>query len=268
MPEALSVLAATVALSMVAHQSTASPDPGTPIASAEISELALQVLLDRAGFSPGEIDGHVGKNADSALAAFRKARGLAAGASGRKRLLAALGAGEIEPLVPHTITAEEVAGPFDASIPSDMLAQSKLPGLYYTSVLQELSAEFHSAPALLQRLNQGARFTVGEEIRVPNLSDSEHNADMTAGTGSTRGRVHERVRSHSGPVKVLVSKHGATLTVIDGKGQVIFHAPVTSGSEHDPLPLGHWLVTGVVRNPSYNYNPDLVLGRGSRQLRK
>jgi hypothetical protein len=68
-------------------------------------------------------------------------------------LLAALGAGDIDPIVAHTITAEEAAGPFSASIPSDMLAQSALPGLYYTSVLQELSQEFHSAPALLERLN-------------------------------------------------------------------------------------------------------------------
>jgi lipoprotein-anchoring transpeptidase ErfK/SrfK len=35
------------------------------------------------------------------------------------------------------------------------------------------------------------------------------------------------------------------------------HAPVTSGSEHDPLPIGPWTVTGVGRNPTFNYNPDL-----------
>ena len=35
------------------------------------------------------------------------------------------------------------------------------------------------------------------------------------------------------------------------------HAPVTSGSEHDPLPIGSWTVTAVVRNPTFNYNPDL-----------
>jgi lipoprotein-anchoring transpeptidase ErfK/SrfK len=35
------------------------------------------------------------------------------------------------------------------------------------------------------------------------------------------------------------------------------HAPVTSGSEHDPLPVGTWAVTSVGRNPSFNYNPDL-----------
>jgi lipoprotein-anchoring transpeptidase ErfK/SrfK len=32
---------------------------------------------------------------------------------------------------------------------------------------------------------------------------------------------------------------------------------VTSGSSHDPLPLGDWKVLGVSRNPPFHYNPDL-----------
>ena len=34
-------------------------------------------------------------------------------------------------------------------------------------------------------------------------------------------------------------------------------APVTSGSEHDPLPIGNWKVAAVQRNPKFHYNPDL-----------
>ena len=41
------------------------------------------------------------------------------------------------------------------------------------------------------------------------------------------------------------------------EGKVIFFAPVTSGSVHDPLPFGSWEITEVRRNPIYNYNPDL-----------
>ncbi len=29
------------------------------------------------------------------------------------------------------------------------------------------------------------------------------------------------------------------------------------GSKHDPLPLGNWGITGVAKNPPFNYNPDL-----------
>jgi len=58
-------------------------------------------------------------------------------------------------------------------------------------------------------------------------------------------------------ISVKVSKSNSTLTVMDASGAVIMHAPVTSGSEHDPLPIGSWTVTAVVRNPTFNYNPDL-----------
>src|SRR5205807_1842329 len=103
------------------------------------------------------------------LAAFEAAQGLAPGTRGRKALLAALGAERAEPLVSYTITAEDAAGPFAATIPADMTEQSKLPGLYYRSVLEGLGEKFHSAPALLKRLNPRAHFTAGEHIRVPHV---------------------------------------------------------------------------------------------------
>lgn len=250
----LSCLGATVAL-LGPHAVNA--ERQTPVVgSAEISELEMQVLLDRAGFSSGEIDGERGKNAREALAAFREARGVATGKRGNQSLLLALGAGSIEPIVTHTITAREAAGPFSVSIPQDMTEQSKLPGLYYTSILEELAEEFHSAPALLKRLNPSARFAAGEDIRVPNVLGAVGGAAATEEPGATLVETHQRVR-YTGRVKVVVSKKNSILTVYDNNDQLIFHAPVTSGSAHDPLPLGNWVITAIDRNPTYNYNPNL-----------
>jgi lipoprotein-anchoring transpeptidase ErfK/SrfK len=246
---------ASAAILLGTSSSIAGKRPAPPVRSVGPTELAMQVLLDRADFSPGEIDGKGGRNSREAMAAFKAARGLGLGpgARGRKALLQALGAGAVKPIVPYTITTEDAAGPFVETIPEDATEQSKLPGLYYTSVLEELGEKFHSAPALLKRLNPRARFTAGEQIRVPNVLGAEEAAPAAA---PATGQNSKRAPAQAGN-KVVVSKKASVLMVYDGEGQVIFYAPVTSGSEHDPLPPGDWVVTSVVRNPTYNYNPDL-----------
>jgi lipoprotein-anchoring transpeptidase ErfK/SrfK len=235
--KALTCFAVSAAICLGMSPLIAAKRPARPARSAGPAALDLQVLLDRAGFSPGEIDGRSGQNSRKALAAFRAARGIASGPRGQQALLDALEAGAVEPLVTYTISADDAAGPFTETMPADMTQKSKLPGLHYASVLEALGEKFHAAPALLKRLNPAARFTAGESIRVPNVA--------------------EREPAKASGVRVVVSKNTSILTVYDGQDHVIFHAPVTSGSAHDSLPIGTWAVTLVVRNPTFNYNPAL-----------
>ena len=206
---------------------------GTP---ASDPTLEIQILLDRAGFSPGEIDGVDGANTRRAIVAFESAHRIEAG--DRVALLQALNRGAAEVLAPYTITAEDMAGPFTESIPADLIEQSKLPALNYRSVLEAMGERFHSSPELLRRLNPGARFAEGETIQAPNVSSG------APGTPPAN-------------VRVVVSKEASTATAYDASGKIVFYAPVTSGSEYDPLPIGSWVVTAVIKNPTFNYNPDL-----------
>jgi lipoprotein-anchoring transpeptidase ErfK/SrfK len=207
--------------------SVAATGPTAPVVS---EVLATQIALDRAGFSPGEIDGRRGKNLQRALEAYQRSR---------EEALPPLG--DEAPLVDYTMSDADVAGPFTPDIPARLPDQAALDALYYRTPLEAIAERFHSSPALLKQLNPEATFQkTGERIMVPNVATAP-NAISAPATDIT----------------VFVTKSTSALTIEDAKGQVLFHAPVTSGSVHDPLPIGTWKVTGVQRKPKFHYNPQL-----------
>jgi lipoprotein-anchoring transpeptidase ErfK/SrfK len=210
--------------------------------------LAIQVFLDRRGFSPGIIDGRLGANAARALSAFQTAAGLPPTGKADCATLAALDDGE--PITRDDVIIEaDAAGPFVRRIPADLVDQASLPALGYTSLVERLAEKFHASPALLTRLNPGTAFRAGVPIVVPAVTPFDLAA-LGPGSESNAGV------NRSG-VTLEVSKADSTLTVLDASGRIIASAPVTSGSEHDPLPLGEWKVTGISWRPEFRYNPAL-----------
>ena len=218
--------------------------------SMAMRRLAAQVGLDRANFSPGEIDAAVGSNTKRALAAFQKSRNLPETGEADDQTAAALGEGFSTPLIEYVITAADAAGPFVPSIPVDMMKKSELSSMAYTSVLELLGERFHVSPKLLQRLNPGVEFAQGDSIQVPNVVPFEppEKPSSSKPVASTKAAAANFM---------TVSGDAMTLTVQDSSGAILFQAPVTVGSENDPLPVGEWKVNSVSLNPPFNYNPAL-----------
>lgn len=216
----------------------AATEPAKP--GIDLTGVQTQVMLDRAGFSPGEIDGKIGRSTRRALEAYTKNGGKA-------------DALPADAVIAYRITEQDAAGPFTPAIPEDMVEKAKLPALGYTSLLEALGERFHASPALLRRMNPGAQFAAGEEIQVPNV------AAAVAPVGPPRGRQSDAAPAADNPAATIVTvkKSTSDLTVADGTGKILMYAPVTTGSQHDPLPIGEWKVTGVHRDPKFHYNPDL-----------
>src|SRR5512143_4338067 len=143
----------------------------TLLAQAGSSEdvLQLQVLLDRAHFSPGEIDGREGSNTERATRAFQTSRRLQETALPDEETWTALGRDGTPALAQYALAEADVAGPF-TQVPEDMMAKARLPRLDYSSPLEAVAERFHASPELLRGLNPGATFArAGEVLHVPNV---------------------------------------------------------------------------------------------------
>lgn len=202
---------------------------------------ALQILLDRAGASPGVIDGRFGSNVDKALAAYAEITGArlkTTDAAGIKAELARTGG---DAFANYTITAEDVAGPYVASVPEDYSQKAKLDRLGYTSVTEALAERFHMDETYLKTLNPGVNFNrPGTIIKVANFG-----------------------RLVSTPVARIVADKGRKeVYAYDQNGKLVASYPATIGSTDTPSPTGTHTVSRVAFNPNYTYNPKINFKQG------
>ena len=135
------------------------PAEVVPVKGADPLVLKVQVLLDRAGASPGAIDAYAGGNLEKAIAAVETVLGLPIDGMLDQKIWDALGGDSAPPvLVQYTITPDDLAYPFLAEIPADYAEQSRLPSLGYTSPLEMFGERFHMDTKLLVALNPNADF--------------------------------------------------------------------------------------------------------------
>jgi lipoprotein-anchoring transpeptidase ErfK/SrfK len=204
---------------------------------ADAAVVKAQVLLDRAHFSPGEIDGKLGENAQKALRAFAEAKGLPSDKALTPEIWNALAGTSQDPVIAeYKISENDVKGPFLEKLPAKMEDMKSLKALSYTSPREAIAEKFHMSEGLLSVLNPGKKFDrAGETIFVANVPNKPPKLAIR---------------------RIEVDKSGQTVKAFDPSGALIAFFPATVGSEEKPTPGGTLKVVSADANPNYRYNPD------------
>ncbi len=218
-----------------------------------------QVLLDRAGFGPGVIDGRHGRFFVAALTAFQQARSIKPTGKLDAPSLAALRHDTAPAIIRMVLKDEALDAPFIPNLPSRIADQAGLPYLGYRDIVEKLAERFHTTPATLLALNSGLSSPkAGAQLVLPGLIPADR-ADETGIEPKWRQMLTSLNIAASQPqaARIVVSKAQSVLKVYDASDRLVAQFPATTGSEHDPLPLGKWAIKGTAFLPTYHYNPDL-----------
>ena len=267
-------VAASVATIAIAQQSPGTAGskawvaPGTPGSPINGEIFHAQVLLDTAGFTAGVIDGKKGLSFTQAIRGFQEAKGLGVTGKLDGPTRTALLAQNRVSTVMVKLSDDDVAGPFIYPFPKKPEAQAKLPSMAYRNMLEKVAERYHTTPAAIVALNGPDKMIgAGQTLRLPNVAPASR--DYAGAINDKQAKLLAMLNVDPEQPKgdyVLVDKSDGVLRVYSGSvpakgekpaGRLVAQFPVTTGSGHDPLPLGTWKVTTYSFLPPFNYQPDL-----------
>lgn len=196
--------------------------------------ISIQIGLDDAGFSPGQIDGKWGGATRRALAAWQQANGLKPTGEFDADTAANFPAGQAN-YTNYVVTAADIAKL--TKIPEDWRERSQLSNMWFETVVEMVAEKCHASEGLIKTLNPGitnwTAIATNQSITTLNLSPAKRMA----------------------AAKVRVSLSAKTITAYDDGGKIMALFPCSIAADKEKRVPGQLTVQAVAVNPNYTFDP-------------
>lgn len=230
------------------------------LAFAETKTLAVQICLDRAGFSANVLDGQWGRQSQSALEKYCAARRLPVPATPEEaydRFFA--GAERLFRI--ETVTARDLAA--CRRLPASPAEKAKLPQMGYGSILEMFAERGHLSRRAFERLNPGVDWTVvapGLRLVIPDFPRMEE--ELAVWPKDRRGAPK---RPEAALLRISLSKF--EISVFDGRGRLFALFPCSIARNRAQLPTRRKLkIVTQIAWPNYTYTDERP-GKGKKPAR-
>lgn len=221
------------------------------ITFSESKTLALQICLDREGFSCNTIDGQWGRKSQSALEKYCLAHNVKAPPT-PEEAYDALFAGNGRNLFRYdTVTQADI----DAlvNMPNDPAQKAELDEMGYPTIQEMFAERGHVSRRTLERLNPSvdwADIKPGVKIKIPDFPSMDEELSVWP-----KGRPNAPKRPSADKVKISLSRF--EVCVLDASDRTIALFPCSIAKNKANLPARSELrIVNQIARPNYTYTPD------------
>jgi len=235
------------------------------LAFAETKTLAVQIALDKEGFSCNTIDGQWGRKSERALAAYLRAR---------------------HPDGPQSLTPEAAYDRYFAQrgdlfrivtvtqtdlnaivkIPAAAADRANLARMGYESLKEMFAERGHLTPCALERMNPGldwTRLAAGTKLVLPDFPPMREELAVWP----KEGRPNAPKRPQASRVIVDLDNFEVIVMGADGRQLALFPCSIAKSKAKLP-PTGELKIVNAIARPNYTYTPDVTPkgGKGGRYI--